>query len=159
MIPQPKYSLKPGFTLFHHDTKMEVVRNCRSTRPFCIQCDQRCPSSIYYKFGWLGGKTYCSWDCFAGKGKPKLLSTWWISAFLVFLFMSWWTCNTTTSYYLMNLNKLFSQTSENLNGNGIKSNWSWDLIYSWNDPCITRIYVFGLLVFLFFSFFFCYGCK
>ncbi|KAG2315465.1 hypothetical protein Bca52824_018587 [Brassica carinata] len=67
--------MKPGFTLYHHDTKMKVFRNGNNTRPFCVQCGQRCPSSVYYKFGWLGGKTYCSLDCFAAKGKPKLLST------------------------------------------------------------------------------------
>ncbi|KAG7576833.1 DC1 [Arabidopsis thaliana x Arabidopsis arenosa] len=67
--------VKPGFTLYHYFTKMEVFRNSKSTRPFCTECGQRCPSSIYYKLGWLGTRTFCSLNCLTSKEKLLVLST------------------------------------------------------------------------------------
>ncbi|KAJ4898270.1 Cysteine/Histidine-rich C1 domain family protein [Raphanus sativus] len=60
--------LRPGF-IFDYDpyrpmlSPVKVFSNSNGARPFCDECGQRCPSSIYYRSGERYTKVWCSLNC------------------------------------------------------------------------------------------------
>ncbi|XP_010513118.2 PREDICTED: uncharacterized protein LOC104789066 [Camelina sativa] len=62
---KPGYKFSFGFTIFLFGfSKVEVLRNSSSTRPFCTKCGNRCSGYIYYKkYNADPVKITCSLNC------------------------------------------------------------------------------------------------